>query len=429
MCLSLSYYLDSLSIKHVFYQFQYLWSNYNMQSSILTVTQLNMASKELLETAFADVLVEGEVSNFVCPSSGHWYFSLKDESSQIKCAMFRQYNFRCKAKLKNGDLAQVRAKVSLYPDRGDYQLIVNKVELSGEGLLRKKYDELLNKLSAEGLFLDSHKKIIPIMPKRIGIVTSPSGAAIRDVLSVLKRRFPSIPITVYPTEVQGANADKQIIKAITDAELHNVCDVLIVTRGGGSIEDLWCFNSEALARVIFACKIPIISGVGHEIDFTICDFVADKRAPTPSVAAEMSVLDVKDLLNILEKYIFIMKDKVKNILSSTKQKLHLLTKNIKHPKDKIKLQLKVVESLKIALENKFSKKLQNSRVGFSKILAKLNAVSPIATLDRGYSIVTKKNGSAVVSSVKDIKESEEIKIKFRQGQACCIVDKLEYLDV
>src|SRR5690606_31569338 len=248
------------------------------------VSQLNRRAKQLLETHLPLLWVEGELSNVSQPSSGHWYFTLKDDQAQVRCAMFRNRNMLVRFKPQQGQQVLLRARVSLYEGRGDYQLIAEHMEEAGAGALQRAYEELKQKLAAEGLFSDDLKQPLPSLPRHIGVITSPTGAAIRDILHVLARRFPAIPVTVLPVAVQGKEAAPQIVKAIQLANRADLFDVLILARGGGSLEDLWPFNEEVVARAIHASKLPIVSAVGHEVDFTIADFVADLRAPTPSVA-------------------------------------------------------------------------------------------------------------------------------------------------
>lgn len=262
----------------------------------ISVSQLNRRAKNLLEQGIARVWVEGEISNLARPASGHVYFSLKDDAAQVRAAYFRQRQQASATGLRNGDRVLAFGRVSLYEPRGDFQIIVERVEAAGEGALRREFDRLKSKLSAEGLFDERRKQPLPLLPRRIGVITSPSGAAIRDIVSVLARRFPSIPVIVYPAAVQGDAAPRELVAAISRAVARDECDVLIIGRGGGSLEDLWAFNDEALARTIAECPIPVVSAVGHEVDVTIADFVADRRAPTPSGAAEIVVPDSAEWL-------------------------------------------------------------------------------------------------------------------------------------
>src|SRR5450755_3296449 len=268
---------------------------------IYTVSRLNREVRILLERGFGTLWIEAEISNFARPSSGHWYFSLKDAAAQVRCAMFRQRNMLCAFTARDGQKVLVRARVGLYEPRGEYQLIVDHMEDAGLGALKRQFEELSARLSAEGLFAPERKRPLPALPKRIGVITSPTGAAIRDILHVLARRFPAIAVLIYPVAVQGTQAAAEILAALRLAARRAECDVLILARGGGSLEDLWAFNDEELARAIVASPIPVISGIGHEIDFTIADFAADVRAPTPSAAAELVVPDAEEWLNFFAR--------------------------------------------------------------------------------------------------------------------------------
>lgn len=265
-----------------------------MSDNIFTVTKLNYTVRHLLESGLGHIWLMGEISNFSQPVSGHWYLSLKDENAQVKCAMFKMKNQRVNFRPQNGMQILVRANVSLYEPRGDYQLILESMQLAGDGLLQQQFEQLKQKLAAEGLFATEHKKAIPHSPKRVGVITSASGAALQDILHILKRRDPNLEIVIYPTLVQGKEAVQDIVATLDLANQRNECDLLILGRGGGSLEDLWCFNEELVARAIFRSQLPIISAVGHEIDFTIADFVADLRAATPSAAAELVSRDQQE---------------------------------------------------------------------------------------------------------------------------------------
>jgi len=269
--------------------------------SAISVSELNRQVKTLLERNLAALWVDGEISNLARPASGHLYFTLKDRTSQVRCAWFRQRQRGPTIQVKDGDQVLALGRVSIYEARGDYQLIVERLEEAGEGELRRRFDALKKQLLAEGLFDEAAKRRLPTLPARIGVVTSPSGAAVRDIVTVLKRRFPAIPVIIYPTLVQGETAAALICDALATAALRNECDVLILARGGGSLEDLWSFNEEAVARAIHRCPIPVVSAVGHETDFTIADFAADIRAPTPSGAAELVVPDRDEWLRQLDK--------------------------------------------------------------------------------------------------------------------------------
>src|ERR1700682_5711319 len=261
-----------------------------------SVSRLNREVRVLLERGCGSLWLEAEISNFARPNSGHWYFSLKDANAQVRCAMFRQRNMLCAFTASDGQKVLVRARIGLYEPRGEYQLIVDHMEDAGLGALKRQFEELSAKLKQEGLFAADRKSPLPSLPRRIGIITSPTGAAVRDILHVLASRFPATAVLIYPVAVQGAQAAAEIIAALEVAGRRAECDVLILARGGGSLEDLWAFNDERLARVIVASPIPVITGIGHEIDFTIADFAADVRAPTPSAAAELVVPDAEEWL-------------------------------------------------------------------------------------------------------------------------------------
>jgi exodeoxyribonuclease VII large subunit len=392
-----------------------------LELEILSVSQLNFSVKQLLENNFTAVKVIGEISNLSQPRSGHIYFSLKDEISQIRCAMFRHAANQINFILKDGTQVQVTAKVSLYTDRGDYQLIVNSIEDIGAGLLKQAYDLLVQKLAQAGLFQEKFKQQIPILPKHIGVITSPTGAAIHDILTTLKRRFTSIPVTIYPSQVQGGDAAKQIVQALELASVHNKCDVLILARGGGSLEDLWPFNEEIVARAIFNCKIPIVSGVGHEVDFTIADLVADKRAATPTAAAELVTPKQSDLLQQLNAIKNILIQALQTKIEYLYQKVDWLAKRIRHPGQIIQQQIIQVHIIQTRLQTAILNKLHNERNRHSSLLRTLNAVSPLATLERGYSITTNAINNSVISDAKTTKKGEQIKIRLNLGEIVAMV--------
>lgn len=425
----------------------------------MTVSELNRKVKDLLEVHLPLIWVEGEISNFSRPSSGHWYFTLKDENAQIRCAMFRGRNSLIKFKPSNGDHLRLRARVSLYEGRGDYQLIVEHAEDVGFGLLQKRYDELKLKLENEGLFDQAFKKPLPKHPKHIGLITSTSGAAVRDVLHVLQRRSPNIPVAIFPASVQGEQAPEQIIQALRLADEFEKCDVLIICRGGGSLEDLWAFNNEALARTIFAADIPIISAIGHEIDFTICDFVADLRAPTPSAAAEVVSPDVAEKLAQFQQIERRLAHLIQNILHNKFDKLNSVKSHLKHPGTRLTQgyqRLDELESrMRRATQNKLygyqheiknhhlrlqqqtphkriaheQKRLDNNkqllmrimtnqlsmhRLHFEKNVNALDIVSPLATLKRGYTIAkTEKN--TIIKSAYTAKQEPTLTLQFHDG--------------
>lgn len=389
-----------------------------MDQFIFTVSELNLASQKILESHFPNILVEGEISNLSRPTSGHLYFSLKDAKAQIRCAMFRMQARSINFELRNGLLVQLKAKVSLYPDRGDYQLIVESMALSGDGLLRQAYEKLVQKLTQEGLFQEQYKKPLPLLPMHIGVITSPTGAAVRDILSTLKRRFPAIRVTIFPTKVQGNEASPEIVKAIQLANQVKDIEVIIVARGGGSLEDLWPFNEEAVARAIFASAIPIVSGVGHETDFTISDFVADKRAATPTAAAELVTPNQEEWFQYFLRFEQKFKNEILKCLGYRAQQLDHLLKRLRHPGQHIETQIQRLNSLLIRLRQSISRIFKDKYAFQEQLLRTLHAVSPLATLGRGYAIVTHESSGKVLSSVKDIKASDTLKIKLSDGELC-----------
>lgn len=439
----------------------------SIEKTIYSVSTLNKSVKKLLESHFQIIWVEGEISNLSRPSSGHLYFTLKDETAQVRCAMFRLRNFTPPATIENGMHILACAKISLYDARGDYQLIIEHIEEKGEGVLRRQYEELKKKLTNEGLFDLNHKKILPAFPQCIGVITSASGAAIKDVLSVLNRRFSSIPVIIYPTQVQGEQAPAQIRNAILIANERAECDVLILCRGGGSLEDLWCFNDELVARTIFQSHIPIVSGVGHEVDVTIADFVADQRAATPSAAAELISPDIADYLHginnfrqrlchlslnlirqhqrvieHLEKY-FCKPERllleynqmidlfeaqlvrlIKTKFERSSQHLQLIKIKLHHlsPTVRLKAQTELVNACQKTIILFMKQYLHEARQRLSNTSRMLNTVSPLQTLERGYSITIA--AGHVVESVEQVKPNDEIKIEVKNGFLECTVNTI-----
>jgi exodeoxyribonuclease VII large subunit len=437
-------------------------------NDIYSVSELNREVRSLIETRFPSIWVQGEISNIARPASGHIYFSLKDESAQVRCAMFRMNNRLLTFRPQDGMQVLVRASVSLYETRGDYQLIVSYMEEMGDGVLRRKFDQLKAALAQEGLFDAEYKQDIPPFPSRVGVITSPSGAAIRDVLSVFKRRAPEIPILIYPIPVQGDDAPPRIVHMIRKACRRRDCDVLILTRGGGSLEDLWAFNDERVARAIFECDIPIVCGVGHEIDFTIADFVADVRAPTPSAAAELISPDRNTWITHIERTQARLIQLVTRRITTDRQQLDWLTKRIQHPRqrlqhmaqrlDEIEQRLIHVQTIhrqsatarltalatrleqrnprhrleKLAMTqqalaarmvNTMQKKLQTAQHRVGSVSRALEAVSPLATLNRGYAIVKKRDDGAIVRDATQLKKGEQLITRFQHGHALSTVDE------
>lgn len=438
------------------------------ERDIYTVSRLNSEVRKLLEQGFSRIWLEGELSNIARPSSGHLYFSLKDADAQIRGAMFRNRNQALRFKPEEGLQVLVRARVSLYEPRGDYQLIVDHMELAGDGVLQRAFEELKRKLAAEGLFDAEVKQELPLLPQRIGVITSPSGAAIRDVLSVLKRRFPAIPVRIYPVAVQGKEAAAEIAAAIETASKRADCDVLILTRGGGSLEDLWSFNEEIVARAIHRCRIPLVSAVGHEIDFTIADFVADRRAATPSAAAELVSPDQLEWLAHMQHLAMRMQNRLQQARSESGQRLVWLEKRLQqlHPGQTLRQQAQRLDDLErrsrlgiassishlhASLQAAHGRLRQHSprtrigemdlrwralarRLGVSmqSFLARrqqvltvhsraLHAISPLATLERGYSIVRTPDGT-IVRTADAVKPGDPVEARLARGTLQCTVD-------
>jgi exodeoxyribonuclease VII large subunit len=351
----------------------------------LSVSQLNRQVKRLLESHFDFVWVEGEISNFARPGSGHWYFTLKDASGQVRCAMFRNRNQRLRIQPRNGQQIRLRARVSLYEGRGEFQLLVEHMEPAGAGALQQAFEELKQRLSAEGLFAAELKRPLPTLPRHIGLITSPSGAAVRDVISVFKRRFPAIKLSIFPVSVQGEEAAPAIVAALESANrlkggADAGLDALVLTRGGGSIEDLWSFNDERVARAIAASELPVVSAVGHEIDFTIADFVADVRAPTPSAAAEMLSPDREELL---AQFAAIENSLYRKLLRALRQRettLVNLRRHLRHPGDRLQEQAQRLDELEQRLGKSIHRKLSARRQEIQVSLAHLRRLSPTTAI-------------------------------------------------
>lgn len=395
---------------------------FNTDKKIYSVSQLNTAAKMLLEEHLPLVWVEGEISNLAQPSSGHIYFSLKDEFAQVRCAMFRNQKNRLNFEPENGMQVIAQAQVSIYEARGDYQLIAHYLEPAGEGLLRQKFEQLKHKLQQEGLFEIEHKQTLPKYPQQIGVITSPTGAAVRDILHVLKRRFPSIPIIIYPTQVQGSDAKEKIVHAINLANHQHQCDLLILARGGGSLEDLWPFNEEIVARAIYNSELPIISGIGHEVDFTIADFVADVRAPTPSAAAEVAAPDIQDITYSLQQLQNTLTHKINAKIQLLKTTLEHLTKRLQHPGKRLQNYSQQLDNLEQRLNISIKNILQNKQHILNNLSSTLDAISPLATLHRGYSILTKDK--KIIKSVKDVQLDDTLTAKLHDGELTCIVKQI-----
>ena len=479
----------------------------NSTSNIFTVTQLNYSVRHLLEIELGQVWLTGEISNFSQPVSGHWYLTLKDENAQVRCAMFKMKNLRVNFRPQNGMQVLVRASVSLYEPRGDYQLIIESMQMAGDGLLQQQFEELKMKLAAQGLFAQEHKKPIPKFVKQVGIITSPSGAALQDILHILNRRDPSLQIVIYPTLVQGKEATQDIIDTIKLANQRKECDVLIVGRGGGSLEDLWCFNEEAVAYAIYQSELPIISAVGHETDVTIADFVVDLRAPTPSAAAELVSRDQQEIMRLLQHHLNMVNLAFDRLWTGKLSRFHHLSLRLnaqspakqlellhfkltqifdrlqgrlvqsvklkeqriaqlflrvqaKHPSRQLEMQklnlkqqetqlYKQIEQLfhikiqqfslvkqrlnnsalphKISRQNQhlqqfsqrltyaIEKQLTRQQQGFHSLCTKLDGLSPLKILGRGYSI-TQNDQQHVITNTKQIAKGDRITTQLADGQ-------------
>jgi exodeoxyribonuclease VII large subunit len=435
---------------------------------IISVSELNRKAKSLLEGGIPKLWIEGEISNLARPASGHMYFSLKDEVAQIRCAWFKQRQQQITLNITNGTKMLALGRISLYEARGEYQFIIEKMETAGEGDLKRKYEKLKAKLSVEGFFAEERKKQLPKLPTRIGIITSPSGAAIRDALSILKRRFPIIPIVIYPVSVQGEAAAPEIKNALEKANKRADCDLLILTRGGGSLEDLWAFNEEIVARAIYQSNIPIISAVGHETDITIADFVADHRAPTPSAAAEEAAPNQQEWLNSLDN----MSDKFNTLIiraiNNQHQTLDWINKRLTQSspqvivKRQIEKSINLQRSLKSSIQyylntcgrrvdqlssrcvqtspshllqkqivrlagikqlihSKGKELIRSNQNRLQLVSQSLHSVSPLGTLDRGYAIVSEASTKKIITNPNSVKIKSKLEIMLAKGRITATV--------
>lgn len=390
-----------------------------MQYNPITVTDLNKYIKGRIDNdeMLNNVLVKGEISNFKNHYTGHMYFTLKDENSLIKCVMFKTYTTHLSFMPKDGMKVIVLGGVSVFERDGVYQIYAKAMKEDGLGNLYVAYEELKNKLSNEGLFDAKYKKPIPFMPKTIGVLTSNTGAVIRDIINVSTRRNPNVNIRLYPVPVQGSGAGEKIAEGIEFMNKNKLADVLIIGRGGGSIEDLWPFNEEIVARAIFNSEIPIISAVGHETDFTIADFVADLRAPTPSAAAELAVANIDDVRETLKAYNNRYKVSLKKRIELMKMSYEkcMTRQAFKNPTQKINEQYMLIDMKVKSLQNSILLKIKEDKTKFVKEVAKLDALSPLKTLTRGYSIISKQDGR-IAKEVKDLSQGEKVSIRLSDGK-------------
>ncbi len=437
---------------------------------VLTVSGLNREAKRLLEQGLGRVRVEGELSNVARPASGHMYWTLKDGQAQIRCAMFRQANRKLPFRPDNGQQVVASGRVSLYEARGDYQLIVDDLEEAGEGALRRRFEALKTKLAGEGLFDPAAKRTLPSLPSRIGVVTSATGAALRDVLIALRRRFPAIPVLIYPTSVQGSAAAAEIVAALDTANRRQDCDLLILTRGGGSLEDLWPFNEEIVARAIAASTLPVIVGVGHETDFTIADFVADMRAPTPSQAAELAVpvqaeierrlsqlaaqigritqrtlgdfkrrldadahrlsrvhprVSIETRQQRLDDLETRMRRALEHRQQATGHRLASITDRLMrvHPGHRVRALEEHLGSVRVGLTRAVRMKIERRQAALALADRSLRALSPLATLERGYAIVSRPETGKALTRPEEAPVGADVDIRFAAGRLQARVTK------
>lgn len=388
------------------------------ESRILTVGGLNEYVKMLIDgnPVLSNIYVRGEISNLNYHSSGHYYFSLKDENARVSAVMFKSAVIKLKFRPENGMKVVLHGRVSVYPRDGSYQLYANSLEPDGIGALTLAYEQLKRKLEDEGLFRNDLKKSLPKIPSSVGIITSPTGAAVRDIINVCGRRFPFAKLVLFPSLVQGEGAEADLIRGIKYFNDSRSVDVIIIGRGGGSIEDLWAFNSEALAREIFACDIPIISAVGHETDFTICDFVSDKRAPTPSAAAELAVPESEELKRKFGNVVSRMQSLTEAKLRSYRQILKMLSERraLTQPSAYIDDKRMMLMSLTKDLESAVNYKLTSEKQRFIRLSSVLEAVSPLKVISKGYSAVF-KDGGKLVKSVDDLREGDDVSFRLTDG--------------
>ena len=396
-----------------------------MEYNPITVTDLNKYIKNKIDgdEMLNNVLVKGEISNFKNHYTGHMYFTLKDENSLIKCVMFKSYTTHLSFMPKDGMKVMVLGSVAVFERDGIYQIYAKAMKEDGLGSLYTAYEELKKKLEQEGLFAESHKKKIPFMPKTIGVLTSNTGAVIRDIINVSTRRNPGVHIRLYPVPVQGPGAAEKIAEGIKFMNENKLADVLIIGRGGGSLEDLWPFNEEIVARAIYDSELPIISAVGHETDFTIADFVADLRAPTPSAAAELAVANIDDVRETLKlynnRYKVALKKKIELMRLSYEK--CMARPAYKNPTQKINEQYMVIDMKVKVLQNSMMLKLKEAKTSFVKETAKLDSLSPLKTLTRGYSIVTEQDGK-IIKSVNDLNSGEKVNLRLSDGQKTATID-------
>jgi exodeoxyribonuclease VII large subunit len=389
----------------------------------LSVNELNELIKGTLESRLDALWVQGEISNFRVPPSGHYYFTLKDDKSQICAVMFRRQGMALRFTPENGMAVLCFGKVSLYSARGDLQLYVDDMEPQGQGALYLAFEQLKKKLAAEGLFAQERKKPLPFLPATIGIVSSDRGAALHDMLRIIRDRYTDRRVVIRPVRVQGEGAAKEIAEAIADLNCFAGVDAIIVGRGGGSLEDLWAFNEEIVARAIYASKIPVVSAVGHEIDFTIADFVADHRAPTPTAAAEFILPRKRDLLEQVQVLELQLLKEMEFKLETAKENLNALLKRLADPGRKLRENQQRLDELSIDLLRRFQERVRQSKNSLVELAGRLNALSPLAVLERGYAIAHKLPEERIVKSAAALQAGDLIRITFAEGQSFCRVEE------
>ena len=399
-------------------------SSKSNEAKVFSVKEINRLVRELLEQSFPSFWISGEISNFISASSGHWYFSLKDDEAQVRCTMFKNKNMAADWTPKNGEKIEAKCFIGLYEARGEYQLNIDLIRHAGAGLLSEAFNQLKEKLLKEGLFETSRKKLMPQFPRSIGVITSPSGAAIEDILTTLKRRSPHIPIFIYPSLVQGKEAPLAIVKTIETANIRMECDVLILARGGGSIEDLWAFNEEIVARAIVASKIPTITGVGHETDTTIADFVSDLRAPTPTGAAELVTSHTVELVKTIQAYKNQLNKVMAAVIRELMQKIDYLEKRLISPRQQIQRQKEQIHQYIQRINQSMKNAMIQYRLEVDKLKLNLDHLSPHAVLSRGYSIITNVDGQ-IVNNVNQLKLDDKIRIQLNHGQADANISDLK----
>jgi exodeoxyribonuclease VII large subunit len=386
----------------------------------LTVSSLTAHVKALLEAdeLLADLQVTGEISNVSRPTSGHLYFTLKDAGAQVKCVMWRSSVARMRYTPRNGDAVVARGRIGVYERDGAYQLYVDAMTTAGTGDLYAEFERLKQALEAEGLFDVARKRQLPEYPRVLGVVTSPTGAAFQDILNVLKRRCPMVQVILAPTLVQGEEAPEQITRAIQALDASGECDVILVARGGGSLEELWAFNDERVVRAVVACRVPVVSGVGHETDFTLCDFAADVRAPTPSAAAEIITPDVAELrqnvdalLQVLDQTLLDQVEENRVALESLRRALRLAS-----PRNQVLIARQRVTDWQLRLTSAFLGRLELQRAQLRGLNGRLEAISPLSTLARGYAIVRRERDDALVRSVQDVQPGDHLRVRVSDGE-------------